>query len=90
MILAPRPFFRNCLVAVMVNCVCNVAHATPPAEPENSLAWSTLNFRLGAGDAFDTYGDVFAPIWQDSDAVLFLEPYSSHTTGTGMDAGTGL
>ena len=75
----------------MVSCVCNITPAALQAEPENSLAWGSLNLRIGAGDhELDTYGDVFAPVWQDSDTVLFLDPYSRHATGADTDAGTGL
>lgn len=55
------------------------------------LAWSTLNFRAGAvGGEFDTYGDVFAPLWQNDRALLFIQPYSRETTGMDTDVGGGL
>ena len=90
---APLHPLLICLAAAALNF--NQA-AAPDAEISPSvsaqdIAWSTLNFKAGtAGHEFDTYGDVFAPVWQDESTVFFLEPYSRNTTGTDLDAGAGL
>jgi len=94
---APNLSLLLCLTvaAVFSSIAANPADSNGTAEPvsdiQETLTWSTLNFRAGtAGNVFETYGDVFAPIWQNERAVLFLQPYSRNAIAADTDAGTGL
>ncbi len=87
--------FRLLAVAGMLGCLLSAhrAFSEPPKTdgPAEPLAWPTLNLRSSVIQTEqEAYGDVFAPLWQNEGAVMFLQPYSSNTTGKDTEMGAGL
>ena len=62
--------------------------STTPVCAEMDGGTLNLGSRV-TGHELETYGDVFAPLWQNERAVLFAQPYSRNSTGTDTEAGLG-